>query len=175
MRDALQTLGKKISSDEMKDAVHVAVLPIEAGADLRPGDHIGIKEGKARVLADSVGIVDPFLEKNVRAGEWFWLMLYPRTITSLRHEWTHPSIETQPVPSAYETSMEFLKRYCSENYDTPSLGALLEAVKRGDGDEYLYISGEDAHGDIPSEIWDHVENVLGERITDRPKYYSCGC
>lgn len=63
-----------------RDAVHVAVLPMLAVRVMQPGEH----------LAD--GIVDPYLRNPVLPGQWFYLCLFPGTVTSLRHVWTHPTI-----------------------------------------------------------------------------------
>lgn len=93
--DALDSLGTIHTREEHRDAIHLAVEPIEAGETLHPSDHIFIKDGKAyrREFNDqpkAVGIVDPFLSSAVRKGERFWLVVYPRMITSLRHVWEHP-------------------------------------------------------------------------------------
>jgi hypothetical protein len=41
----------------------------------------------------------------------------------------------------------------------------------------MHFNGIDAHGEIPPEVWPHVEAVIGRRIPeqDRPEYFSCGC
>ncbi|AHC56542.1 hypothetical protein JJJA_0026 [Achromobacter phage JWDelta] len=92
--DALETLGMIHFKPEHRDAIHLAVEPVIAGEELKPGQHIGMVDGfafgKAPNLVRLVGIVDPFLPRNVKQGEKFWLVIYPRMVTSLRHVWEHP-------------------------------------------------------------------------------------
>jgi hypothetical protein len=85
--DALETLGTLITPAEKRDAIHLAVNPTKAKQNLRPGQDVGI-DG---TINNPVGIVDPFLKRPVKEGEWFWLVVYPRQINSLRHVWTHPA------------------------------------------------------------------------------------
>lgn len=90
--DALETLGKIIGPDEKRDAIHLAVENAIAGQTLNPGDNIGfLPDGTVGYCAKPLGIVDPFLKSPVKAGQRFWLVVYPRQITSLRHVWSHPS------------------------------------------------------------------------------------
>lgn len=85
-------LGELITGQECRDAILIAVAPIVAGEDLQPGQHVRVEDGNAFASNESaVGVVDPFLREWVRSGQQFWLCLYPRTITSLRHEWSHPA------------------------------------------------------------------------------------
>lgn len=95
-------VGKLITSDDARrDAIHVAVAPVEAGESLDSGCRVVLdKQGKARLCArddpKAVGIVDPFLmTRVVLQGERFWLFLYPNSVTSLRHVWTHPAFKAQ--------------------------------------------------------------------------------
>jgi len=89
--DALHTLGTIIGPGEARDAIHLAVEPVIAAHDLRTGDDVGLDEnGEAHYSTSPVGIVDPFLKNGVKQGERFWLVVYPRQITSLRHVWEHP-------------------------------------------------------------------------------------
>jgi len=101
--DALETLGTIISDSEKRDAIHLAVEPIEAGEMLVPGQDVGIAYGKAfHRGVNHVGIVDPFLKVAVRPGQKFWLVVYPRKITSLRHVWTHPDFAEVPEVAAVQ-------------------------------------------------------------------------
>lgn len=90
--DALATLGTIITDKEKRDAIHLAVIPMQAKTKLMPGEHLDSSGNRAGVYGDeSVGIIDPFLDDEVKPGEWFWLVIYPRTIKSLRHVWEHPA------------------------------------------------------------------------------------
>ena len=93
-----------------RDAVHVAIAPTTAACELRPGQHVdqhGRPEGPGAV---PVGIVDPFLREPVAAGQRFWLFLYPNTVTSLRHEWTHPAFQTNSPVEVNQAIREYLER-----------------------------------------------------------------
>ena len=88
-------LGKIINGDARRDAIHIAVAPVFAGMRLSPGEHVFV-QGNLAYNQDYnhkklIGIVDPFLKQDVTEGQVFWLFLYPNTVTSLRHVWTHPS------------------------------------------------------------------------------------
>jgi len=95
--DALATLGTIIDEHQKRDAIHLAVIPAKCASEvLRPGQHVRYVDGDAIGLYpgedDGIGIVDPFLRGPVKFGERFWLVIYPRVITSLRHVWQHPGI-----------------------------------------------------------------------------------
>jgi hypothetical protein len=90
-------LGSLIEDgDRRRDAIHIAVAPVTAAERLLPGQHVGLVAGDTEHVgamaspAGCIGIVDPFLRQAVEEGQRFWLFLYPNTITSLRHYWTHP-------------------------------------------------------------------------------------
>lgn len=89
-------LGRLINNGERRrDAIHIAVAPVTASCRLTPGEHVGlIEKDNAELVgpcAENIGIVDPFLSADVEAGQRFWLLLYPDSITGLRHVWTHPT------------------------------------------------------------------------------------
>jgi hypothetical protein len=194
--DALATLGTIIGEGEKRDAIHLAVEPAVAAHTLRPGQDVGIADGVAGASTNPVGIVDPFLKGAVEKGQRFWLVVYPRQITSLRHVWTHPAFGEEGVPTLTPTddqkraSEAWLRDFVSRS-DCPDYDTVLNAAtgqhhlndmddgynySRNDG-EYLHFNGSDAHGEIPAEFWDHVSVVCGRSIPKhvRATYFSCSC
>lgn len=105
--DALQTLGTIIDNVEGtgRDAIHLAVEPVIAGETLFPGQHIGLSNGKAySTCKKKLGIVDPFVIGSVPKGSKFWLVVFPRQITSLRHVWSHPDFPEESSPADTSTT-----------------------------------------------------------------------
>lgn len=184
--DALETLGTVIGVDEKRDAIHLAVEPVTAGAQrLMPGQDIGLdEEGKASAYAKPhLGIVDPFLKDTVQPGQRFWLVVYPRQIKSLRHVWEHPAFplsgETEVAPQPSKAASEAWLRNFINGADCPGYEEVIAKAVNNDSwsDEYLHFDGSDAHGEIPPEFWDHVEIVTGRKIPGdkRASFFSCSC
>lgn len=203
--DALATLGEIITPAEKRDAVHIAALPVCAGEVLERGDHVYLRKEvafKARTpftnnIDNAVGIVDPFLRVQVREGEWFWLLIYPRVITSLRHVWSHPLISNELrlgalPPATPSESEQWVRNWCDRvgeiDYDD-----LIEVSKTGmvkstmRGDEYyggvrwslrggsLTSHGSDASGEIPEELWKHIANIIGREPVSTAEWFNCSC
>lgn len=103
-----QLLGKLFNEKRYRDAVHVAILPVEAGEDIYPGQTVMVDaEQRAfpRNRGSAVGIVDPFLEGRIFKGQKCYVCLWPGSITSLRHQWVHPVLDqdlTQEEVAALE-------------------------------------------------------------------------
>lgn len=94
--DSGPQLGQFIDDGERRrDAIHVAVAPVTAAVRLAPGQHVGLIEaGNTELVGPcdaNIGVVDPFLMGDVEPGRRFWMLLYPGTVTGLRHVWTHPT------------------------------------------------------------------------------------
>lgn len=180
--DALETLGMIHTKEEKRDAIHLAVLPVEAGEDLARAQPITIREGKAYLDVEGIGIVDPFIDKGVGMGQKFWMVLRPRIITSLRHVWTHPAFEDEPevkevAPESTDqkTLSERWLRDWVNREEVPDYDTVISLAKSSSGEDYITIFGEDAHATIPAEFWDHLYNVTGERVIDPPEGFSCSC
>jgi hypothetical protein len=180
--DALDSLGTIISEGEKRDAIHLAVEPVIAACHLTPGQDVGFVDGGVAPCDTPVGIVDPFLRQPVMKGERFWLVVYPRQITSLRHVWEHPAFpesgETSKTATDKEVSEQWLREFIGRS-DCPDYQTVIAKALNNDSwsKEYLHFDGQDAHGEIPPEFWDHVEVVTGQKIDReaRAEYFSCSC
>lgn len=111
-------LGVLIGPEAQRDAIHIAVAPAVACEKLYPGQDIGFAQAVCKLGVVSrpkgalypegfpaIGIVDPFLTGPVFPGQRFWMFLYPQTITSLRHDWTHPAFEAAPPATVEESAV----------------------------------------------------------------------
>jgi hypothetical protein len=185
--DALETLGTIIDDAQKRDAIHLAVEPIVATETLEPGQHVGLVEGGAGRSDEPVGIVDPFLAAPVRPGERFWLVLYPRVITSLRHVWSHPAFDDErtaspaSVDGSREASRLWLEDYAERlfdyepDYGGTKLDALLDCAESGAfGDDLNYEGGLREPND---EFWRHFERYTGRAVPreTRPTFFRCAC
>ena len=185
--DALETLGHcPIPENSGRDAIHLAVEPVVAAERLYPGQHVGLtddREALARI-DKKVGIVDPFVDGSVAAGERFWLVVYPRRITSLRHVWTHPDFEGGDAAAATETEKaeQWLRSY-AEQIDE-GFGTLMQAaddwIESGEyfygartGDYYGKFEGESTH----PEFWHHYQIYRGKLVdpAKRHSFFTCAC
>ena len=158
------------------DAVHVAVKSMECKVDeLVPGAHVN-KDGYPR--GNTVGIVDPFLRVPVKLGDYFYLCLYPGTITALKHYWTHPAF--QPEESAKDASVEWLSKYAKGmDLEASDLLSKLDAYYHDeDGERYFSTHGD--YGDELRHDWAdicyHYAKVSGNLIPPSDYVsFSCSC
>lgn len=186
--DALATLGTIIDETAGRDAIHLAVEPVVAAEKLFPGQHVGFVEGGAGTCKNPIGIVDPFIAGFVAPGQRFWLVVYPRTITSLRHVWEHPAfaapeaITPTPVDDAKSASEAWLKQYAAEIDE--GFETLIDAAGSWvDGGEWFYGSrtgdyfgkfeGESTHPDF----WQHYQIYTGKIVptADQRSFFTCSC
>lgn len=187
------SLGRIITTEQHRDAVHIAVAPVTAACVLCAGEHVKLDtDGRARVghINDCIGIVDPFLRERINIGERFWLYLYPGSITSLRHEWEHPAFEKETKADAENpkaASEAWMKAWAIRHMSEDYYGDW-EDDKRPErlSDEQAYANAiraghnmnvgpyEDARDHIDKEWWSHWEIITG-KAGQRGDYFSCAC
>ncbi len=180
-------IGQLILGPQVKDAIHVAIMPVVAAENIPAGAHIGLSnDGKACRGTTHLGVADPFLKTKILAGDTFWMFMYPNTVANLRHDWDHPAlakIEKIKQKEKSITSREWLESYALRNvYGDTSYSAseayeaLINQVKGGD----LTFYGQDCHGlgDVPDseELFEHLSAVLNREIgPENFSYFGCSC
>jgi hypothetical protein len=181
--EPIKSIGKIITRPEQRDAVHIAIAPVEAAITLKPGQHVGT-DGHGRIAASQphIGVVDPYLQAPVKAGEKCWLFLYPGSITSLRHEWVHPTLKA-PTEAAKDHSERWMRAWAMEHMSEDYYGDS-EGGKKSEDEAYAFAinAGHDqnigpygsARDHIDNEWWGHWEAITGRR-GDRDSYFSCSC
>lgn len=190
--DALATLGTIIDETAGRDAIHLAVEPSVAAVRLFPGQDVGFVEGGMGPCDKPVGIVDPFLKSTVFPGQRFWLVIYPRQITSLRHVWEHPEIPAAGAPvspllpperplSQKEQSEAWLRNFSDRvgvDYEEIMDGARAWVRDKKRDGWGVYISYEFLEGvGVPEEFWTHYEIATDQQIEEkyRGSFFTCSC
>ena len=186
--DTQQTIGKFHQEVYERDAVHVAVVSVRAKEPLKPSQHIGYDAGGWQVTATPpepyklIGIVDPFLPRDVQKDERFWMVLYPNTITGLKHVWSHPSI-SQDGQGTGSYSEKWLRDFAdsvdADYHEMMHVAATHCEGAKSQWGQYLIEGGKWEGQVTPPEFWDHYQNVTGKKPKDReygtPGIFSCSC
>ena len=184
--------GRLVPADfpDERDAIHIACAAVYATEDLNPGDHVGFVDKRQDHMGRSelapVGVVDCFLPRPVKKGERFWVFLYPGTIKSLRHSWTHPSFDVrqQLIRAMEETpAKKRMKEFAAElSQDaSESLITFEELIDRAtqyvNGGEYWSEGGRFEGQGLYGEFWDDFEELTGLKVPegDRYSFFSCSC
>lgn len=186
--DALKTLGTIIGETERRDAIHLAVEPVIAAHVMKPGEHIGLlSNGQAsRYAEQKFGIVDPFLTDTIATGERFWLIIYPRKITSLRHVWEHPAFESAKTRADDGDDVKVAQAKAviqmeADNHGISYQEMMWGAQENAEHGQYLIDGsrwdGEGVYGDAATRFWDAYEVVTGRKVSDdnRRGIFSCSC
>lgn len=170
-------IGSKPGANAKRDAIHFAVAPVISADRFLPGEHVGLNEkGEAAQVDNPIGIIDPFLKLAVEPGEPVWIMLYPKTVQNLRHDWDHPAFDGMINKKKSE---EWLKDFAIKTgYD---YAALIETASTA------FTTGS-AHGrdDSTADLFNenrrmlshHISVVTGKIFNEEAveaAYFSCAC
>lgn len=177
--DALETLGTIIDETQKRDAIHLAVEPTEASERLYPGQSVELIGGRATLAktGKGVGIVDPFLTGPVQPGQRFWLVLYPRMVTSLRHVWTHPAFtDTPEAPLPNREAVDMIMKYANQagvTYDE----MLSYARDFSESGEYACEGGRWEGCYVGDDFWPAYEAVTGTKVPEESRggIFTCSC
>ena len=194
-------LGTTPKGDEGRDAVHIAIVPLRAAELLHAGSPVRINsDNQAENCSprEAIGVVDPFMQAPacVHSGEWFWLCLYPKTVTGLRHVWEHPAFpksETAPQIAGDNkaASEEWLKVYVKAHcpYWSEDIPGYTKARPDGGYSQFIgcvkderriFFHGTDCHSieevDDAENLFHHLSVVLNRRI-DASYFtaFTCSC
>lgn len=172
-------LGQLITDKQQRDAIHIAVAPVIAAEAMEPGQHIQLNhEGKACSGKEPIGIVDPYLKQDVMPGDQFWLFMYPKTVTNLRHEWNHPAFERKKNADM-EKAIGWMQDAASQldiSYNE-LIKAAISFQKTGD---YLGLGFDTPELFYSTEgmetFWTHYETITGKKVGDKTAgFISCAC
>lgn len=190
-------LGNILHGPARRDAIHVAIAPIEAAEPLARGERFRMgSDGKAHSIRKdgwkyhAIGIVDPWLPDDtvVQPGQRFYGLINEDEVKTLRHEWTHhafPDTDAPPVvparPTTAEVGFEESFRWI-DDYATAYLNisgeTLINGARRHISHDERLVGGVAFEGEIiPDEFWDHYEIVTGRRVHPDKRYsfLSCAC
>lgn len=180
MTEMITTLGKILDGDEQRDAIHIAIAPVIAIETLYPAQRIGLVEGTTDqagscIASRKIGIVDPFLAEPVYPKQKFWMFLYPNTITSLRHDWTHPAF-VQAVTNIDESKayIESIAAECDVTYN-----ALIEIATDFANDGKYFYDNSETYKIVDEEkwpvFWRHFQRITGIEIDYEYSPFTCSC
>jgi hypothetical protein len=159
-----------------RDAVHIAIAPVQATMNLTPGREIGfVREGNTNMVGivdTPIGIVDPFLKHLVVKGQYFYMYLFPQTITSLRHDWTHPAFEEDKRLEASKAWIEEYAQGYGFTYEE-FMDAADDLEDTGDGS---VCGGDRMEGESTSpEFWQHWSVITGRVPQRAGSFFRCAC
>lgn len=172
-------IGQLIIEKQERDAIHVAVAPVVAKEKLFAGQDIGFVDDSfisAGAVKPFVGIVDPFLKQPVFPGQEFWMFIYPNTITSLRHEWTHPLFKPAETENLVSKSVDWVTEFAKSEYLTYE-EILIAATNYLNSGDYLCDGGKWEGSSVPDEFWEHYGSITGRKTNEdeRGSFFSCSC
>lgn len=182
--------------DAVRDAIHIAVIPLIAGEDIYEGKvklQVGSKDVALRVRADepAIGIVNPWHPAKpgeyysvVRKGERFYCLLNPGSVTGMRHHFKHPIFdEAPPIQDESELWLRRFAQHWNFDFDTLIENGIKVQNATDPYDYWVTADGVDLHsaselGEDYDLFWEHLENYTGEKVDEEKRKFlgwSCSC
>jgi hypothetical protein len=181
-----------------RDAIHAAVIQVTAGHELWPSQPVRLQgEDVTTLIAVAVpehatnkpiGIVNPFRREKARAGDAIWVLMYPGSVTSIRHDWGHPAVpESMTAPrilrsaEAVEQARSWMEEFAKEaglEYEI----VISAARSYADRGEWYVQHGEDSArsamwGVGEDKFWLNYQILTGHLVAEsnRGTVFSCSC
>lgn len=182
-------LGRELKQDRPRDAVHIACAPVTLGEWMQPGVPVIVRKGEAFAAQNHkekpIGVIDPFLPGGCPKGARVWLMLNPGSITSLRHDWTHPAFAEEVQPTAEKPAHSSYAVLAAQN-TLRTMGKRIgktyaEMLKIGDAMSttgYAHVGQEkesEYMNDHKRQFWNCWSIVTGNPVPSNDTYFSCAC
>lgn len=143
-------LGKAPFDLGEKDAIHVGIVSVRAGAPIHPGQKCSLNDRREAVPnSDGIGVADPFLKSKIAKGQNFWLLISQDKIPNVRHTWELPNVDFS-APTVAVQKNKWLERHAKELHITYEqlMDACAEAVNTWKGVPYP--------GDLTEEQFEDV-------------------
>lgn len=194
--DPIMTIGQKLKGDEQRDAIHFAILPCFVDEDVEyiyAGEEVGLTYGTSNIIRPKpsvygctpIGIVDPFLRNyDIRPSDCVWVILFPNTITGMRHHWIHPDIDNPSARSKDSDSELWLHQFADRwNFDYDEMIASAQRNSNSSFDNWITARGIDLHsgselGTDQALFWEHLSTLTGKTFGEQHKRnfgWSCSC
>jgi len=198
--DTLKKLGKVQSADQGRDAIHIAVLTMQAVADFHIYGKLWVDKAGALTVNEvpsNVGIVDPFLPPGTKVskGDWYYVYLNPGSITGLVHVWTHPDFPERPMaapPDAeavipygviVDRAKQRVDAFCRGSEMSLDYQEFIDLFENGHSGHYsfngyyIYLGDEEISSEVPVAIIRDVETIIGRSVYERdePLWFRCAC
>jgi len=164
-----------------RDAIHIAIAPVVAYEYLLPGSPINFAEaGNCELVKldqeNPIGVVSPWIKDGVKRGDRFYMLLNPNSITSLRHDWSHPAFFANQDQNE---SVLYINKFADMfGYDYETFLRLAESYERyGD---YHYDNSE-SYKDVDygvygwEDFWQHYSKVTGREVGEKYGFFTCSC
>lgn len=171
-------LGVTPDADAKPDAVHIAIYPGIAAHGLSPGEDVGFTDDSRERVGESdvpFGIIDPFCKRPISEGDRCWVLLYPNTVTSLRHDWTHPAFADNPSLALAECRLNEIASEIGVDADELKENAEWWMNDKSKWPEY-WVEGARFDGVcLPDDFWDAYEAATGAKCPENRRHSFLGC
>ena|SRR3990167_8875284 len=101
-------IGETVKSNEgnpgYKDAFHIPAVLVFSDGKLKAGDRVKFLSPQKVIKTnfsktkDYDAIVDPYIEKSINVGEFFWVFIKPSLVKNLTHTFEIFGWESCPAP-----------------------------------------------------------------------------